>query len=170
MSDINFACEDKLTSMMTIDEIQTEIRELKIEVDELLSNRDEYFPLQINRVLDHLRKAESAAQDLDRVDEAWHELIQARIALQDSGSVPQIKFEGLDLDEVISPVVFVVPSSIALPSPEPDSQLLKAVSLLSSMAKYAAGFSPSLPRDSLDKATRRLLRPYGMINRLKSGL
>ncbi|HEX9923082.1 MAG TPA: hypothetical protein VGD99_10495 [Anaerolineae bacterium] len=170
MSRTNFACEDKLASTIVIEEIQIEIKELKIEIDELLSNRDEYFPLQINTVLDHLRKAETAAQYPERAEAVWQALVQARIAIQDSGSMPVIKLESSSLDDVILPVVFVAPSSIAALNAEPDSQLMKAISLLASMVKYAVGFSPSLPRDSLYRAARRLLRPYGMIGRLKIGL
>jgi len=170
MSGSIFSCEDRLTLIMVMEEIQIEIKELKIEVDELLSNRDETFPLQISTVLDHLRNAETAAQDPDRVDDAWQALVQARIALRDSGSMPVIELDSSNLNDVISPVVFTDPASIAANNAEPAPQPNNPNPLLPRMVRFAAGLSPNSSRALLHRTVRKLLNPYGVIGKLKIGL
>lgn len=157
-------------STYVLAEIQAEIKALKIEVDELLSNRDEFFPLQINTVLEHLRKAETAAQDPAKADAAWQALVQARVAMRDSGSGPVIQLECANLDDTISPVVPGYPSRVAVYNPGLDPQPKRAGRLLPSLARFAAGFSPNSPWVLLNRTVRKLLKPYGVIDKSKIGL
>jgi hypothetical protein len=170
MSQLNCVREDKLASIIVIEEIQADIKALKVEVDELLSNRDETFPLQINTVLDHLRQAETAAQDPDRADDAWQALVQARIALRDSGSRPVIELDGSNLADAISPLVFTGPSSIAANHAGAALQPNRPSPLSPSMVRFAAGFSPNSSRALLHRTVRKLLKPHGVIGKLKIGL
>jgi hypothetical protein len=113
-------------SAYALAEIQAEIKELKIQVDELLSNRDEFFPLQINTALEHLRKAETAAPDPAGVDAVWQALAQARSAIRDSGSRPVIELDGSHPADAISPLAPACPSRVEAYHPKPDPQPKRA--------------------------------------------